>query len=244
MATHSSILVWRIPWTEDPGRLQSMGSQRVGYDWVTNTPLASIPSLGLLASLTFSTNLLLYFLNQALSLPSQFTLFILSPVIRVQLNLNSKFKEFRLLFLIVQSPSLSPSSEDIIQDIKNKLCAIFLRVFLYDIALSHCWKINGALGSFGLPTFFPVVRNPPANAEDVGSIPGLGRSTGEENSNPFQYSCLENPMDRGAWWPTVHWIAKSWTWRATEHEHARFFRKEKSGCGKESEEKTEVEKLH
>ena len=129
MATHSSILVWRIPWTEDPGRLQSMGSQRIGYDWVTNTPLASIPSLGLLASLTFSTNLLLYFLNHALSLPSQFTLFILSPVIRVQLNLNSKFKEFRLLFLIVQSPSLSPSSEDIIQDIKNKLYAIFLEYF-------------------------------------------------------------------------------------------------------------------
>ena len=114
VATHSSILVWRIPWTKELGRLQSMGLQRVGHDWVTNTPLASIPSLGLLASLTVSTNLILYFLNHALSLPSQFTLFILSPVIRVQLNLNSKFKEFGLIFLIVQSPSLSPYSEDII----------------------------------------------------------------------------------------------------------------------------------
>ena len=81
---------------------------------MTNTPLASIQSLGLLASLTVSTNLILYFLNHALSLPSQFTLFILTSVIRVQLNLNSKFKEFGLLFLIVQSPSLSPYSEDII----------------------------------------------------------------------------------------------------------------------------------
>ena len=44
-----------------------------------------------------------------------------------------------------------------------------------------------------------VVRNSPANAGDGDSIPGLGRSLGEGNGNPFQYSCLENPMDRGAW---------------------------------------------
>ena len=50
------------------------------------------------------------------------------------------------------------------------------------------------------------------NAGDLGSIPGLGRSPGEGNGNPFQYSCLENPMDRGAWWPTtVHGVAKSRT---------------------------------
>ena len=89
-----------------------------------------------------------------------------------------------------------------------------------------------------------VVRNPPVNAGDVGSIVGLGRSPGEENGNPLQYSCLENAMDRGGWQPTVHWIAKSWTWWATKREHTRFYRKEKSGCGKESEEKKEVEKLH
>ena len=41
---------------------------------------------------------------------------------------------------------------------------------------------------------------PPGNAGDPGSIPGLGRSPGEGNNNPLQYSCLENPMDRGAWW--------------------------------------------
>ena len=49
------------------------------------------------------------------------------------------------------------------------------------------------------------------NAGDLGSIPGLGRSPGEGNGNPLQYSCLENPMDRGAWWATVHRVAKSWT---------------------------------
>ena len=42
------------------------------------------------------------------------------------------------------------------------------------------------------------------NVGDLGSIPGLGRSPGEGNGNPLQYSCLENPMDRGAWWATVH----------------------------------------
>ena len=49
------------------------------------------------------------------------------------------------------------------------------------------------------------------NAGDPGSIPGLGRSPGEGNDNPLQYSCLENPMDRGIWRATVHWVAKSWT---------------------------------
>ena len=48
-----------------------------------------------------------------------------------------------------------------------------------------------------------VVKNPPDNAGDAGSIPGLGRSLGKGNGNPFQYSCLENPMDRGTWWATV-----------------------------------------
>ena len=49
------------------------------------------------------------------------------------------------------------------------------------------------------------------NAGDPGLIPGLRRSPGEENSNPLQYSCLENPMDREAWWATVHGVTKSRT---------------------------------
>ena len=60
-----------------------------------------------------------------------------------------------------------------------------------------------------------MVKNPLANAGDVrdpGSIPGLGRSPGGGHGNPLQYSSLENRMDRGAWWATVHGVAKSWTW--------------------------------
>ena len=59
-----------------------------------------------------------------------------------------------------------------------------------------------------------VVKNLPANAGDVrdtGVIPGSGRSPGGGHGNPLQYSCLENPMDRGAWWATVHRVTQSWT---------------------------------
>ena len=56
------------------------------------------------------------------------------------------------------------------------------------------------------------VKNPPANAGDVGSIPGPERSPGGGNGNPLLYSQLENPMDRGAWWATVQGVTESWTW--------------------------------
>ena len=52
------------------------------------------------------------------------------------------------------------------------------------------------------------MKNPPANAGDVGSIPGLGRYPGEGNHNPVQYACLGNPMDRGAWWPMIHGVTE------------------------------------
>ena len=56
-----------------------------------------------------------------------------------------------------------------------------------------------------------AVKNPPANAGDVGSVPGSGRSSGGWYGNPLQYSYLENPMDREAWWARVHGVPKSWT---------------------------------
>ena len=56
-----------------------------------------------------------------------------------------------------------------------------------------------------------MIRESAYNARDLGLIPGLGRSPGGGHRNPLQYSCLENPMDRGAWWATVRWVAKSQT---------------------------------
>ena len=54
-------------------------------------------------------------------------------------------------------------------------------------------------------------KESPCNGGDPGSIPGLGRSSGEGNGYPLQYSCMENSMDRGVWWATVHGVAKSQT---------------------------------
>ena len=74
----------------------------------------------------------------------------------------------------------------------------------------NCWII---IEGGGFPDGSGV-KNPPAHAGDAGDlglIPGSGRSPGGGNSNPLQYSCLENPMDRGAWWATVRGVAKSRT---------------------------------
>ena len=78
-------------------------------------------------------------------------------------------------------------------------CPLLFRLFVF------------LLSSFGASQVVPVVKNPPANAKEVrdtGSIPGSGRSPGGGHSNPFQYSYLENPMDRGAWQAVVHRITK------------------------------------
>ena len=72
------------------------------------------------------------------------------------------------------------------------------------------WVNTQNCGSFshGFPGG-SVVKNPPANAGDVGLLPQWERSPREENGNPLQYSCLENPMDRGIWLATVHGVRKS-----------------------------------
>ena len=69
-----------------------------------------------------------------------------------------------------------------------------------------------------------MVKNPPTNAGDVrdaGLIPGTGKCPEEGNGNLLQYSCLENPMDGGAWWAAVHNIAKSWTLKQLSTHHRK-----------------------
>ena len=70
-----------------------------------------------------------------------------------------------------------------------------------------------------------MVKSPPANAGDIrdmGSIPGSGRPLGEGHSNPLQYSCLKNPLDRGPWWAIVHGVTKNWSplKRLSMHTHS------------------------
>ena len=71
------------------------------------------------------------------------------------------------------------------------------------------WQLPGCV-TFSFPGGSDS-KESACNAGDLGLIPGSGRSLGEGNGNPLQYSCLENPMDRGAWWATVYGITKSWT---------------------------------
>ena len=71
-------------------------------------------------------------------------------------------------------------------------------------------ELEASRGKKGFPGG-SVIKNPAANAADTGSIPGSGRSPGRGNGSPFQYSCLENSMDRGAWQATVHGVTKSRT---------------------------------
>ena len=90
---------------------------------------------------------------------------------------------------------------------------IFLMQALFLMRLQHITYFVYTQGilNMGFPRV-TLVENPPANAGDtgdVGLITGSGRSPGGGNGNPFQYSCLGNPMDRGAWWATVHRVAKS-----------------------------------
>ena len=77
-----------------------------------------------------------------------------------------------------------------------------VRVVFEWVSMSRNWQ--GLSGG-------SVIKYPPANSGDTGLIPGSGRLHGEGNGNMLQYSCLENPMDRGAWWATVHGVAKSQT---------------------------------
>ena len=84
-------------------------------------------------------------------------------------------------------------------DGQGSVCPCILPTFIQVVCLSteFSWGFPGVL----------VAKNPPANAKEVRdtrSVPGSGRSPGEGNGNLLQYSCLENPMDRGAWWAAAH----------------------------------------
>ena len=95
-----------------------------------------------------------------------------------------------------------------------------IKITWHATRLLASWEKETPIGSshgYGEPgasQVAPVVKNPPASAGDIrdaGLIPGLGRSPEEGNSNPFQYSCLENSTDREAWCAAVHGVAKIWT---------------------------------
>ena len=102
------------------------------------------------------------------------------------------------------NPEIEPRSPALLED---SLLSEPHRQFLNDFKWTISWFILMEMedfpgGSDGKASAY--------NVGDPGSIPGSGRSPGEGSGNPFQYSCLENPTDGGAWWATVHGVAKSW----------------------------------
>ena len=98
--------------------------------------------------------------------------------------------------MLLHALPFTPELETWTESCDENLQKVFLKVFYLHIR--------------GLPDG-SVVKNPLANAGDVSSIPGSGRYPGGGNVNPLQYSCLGNPMDRGAWRATAYGVTKSWT---------------------------------
>ena len=160
MATHSSVLSWRIPGTGEPGGLLSMGSHRVGHDW---SDLAAT-----------------------------------AAAVAAYISHAEYFKFLQEIFI---QRVIFFKKVDYFQHLKG---------FTFEdnsIILSNVRIWNIVLHMVAL-----VVKNLPADAgdrdvRDTGLIPGLGRSPGGGHENPLQYSCLENPMDRGTWWATDHRVA-------------------------------------
>ena len=186
MARHSSTLAWRNPWRVEPGRLQSMGSQRVRHDWVTSlTSLTHGP--------TEKTDILIY---------------------KCSYLLNWGFTE--PWFNRIHGGSTGPKNI-IFTSGKNKnsqiktwsKCGCVEGCLRRPLMMPCLWIWAGLVcllltnARRGIPGS-SVVKNPPTNAGDMSSILRLGRSPGEGNGNLLQYSCLENPTDRGSWWATVH----------------------------------------
>ena len=173
MATHSSILAWRIPWREEPGELQSLGSQRVGHDQVTNTMQTQRLTLwrGLLADVGRDG---------------------------VENGSNGPIKSWP------SSPTGSASGNSTY----CRSAYVGSHGFHVCRAKNICGPVNVSFpgGASG--------KEPACNAQDIrdtGSIPGSERSPGGGHGNPLQYSCLENPVEGGAWWAIVHRAAQSQT---------------------------------
>ena len=108
--------------------------------------------------------------------------------------------------------------------------SIVLLVSTYPLHVWICWSSITYVRIFGLPWW--LSKESASNAGDPGSIPGLGRSPGEGNGNPFQCSCLENPTDRGAWRAIVHGVAESQIQlkQLSTHTHTFIYGHESESC--------------
>ena len=157
MATHSSTLAWKIPWTKEPCRLQSRGSQRVGHDWATSLHFTS-HSMATVFSLCSQL------------LPHAWAFSIYKIAHRIW---------FRILSIALRDELKVLNTVEWLND--------------YCFVLLDCYPLS----LLGFPGGLDG-KESACNAGDPGLIPGLGRSCGEGNGNPLQYSWVEDSMDKGA----------------------------------------------
>ena len=172
MATHSSTLAWKIPWMEEPHRLESMGSQTVGHDW----ELSVASSISLLMTNFHQCRMLN---TWSISIAMALSVWQKAKHSTDQQWKCHRWHQYSSIARCIQSVRIN-----------RRPC-----------------PIGGVPGG-------TVIMNPPANAghtRQAVSIPELGRFPGKGHGNPLQYSCLENPMDRGICWGTVHRVIKHQT---------------------------------
>ena len=228
MATHSSILAWRIPWTEELGELQSMGLQRVGHDRATNTHtdgsgVKSAPAMQetrdwplgqedpLEEEMATHSSILAWEVSwteepgglQSMGLQRVGRDWATEHTLTFKnREISQKNRDSWIFLKIKQNRNLVKKRK-----VHANLDINPSKTYKCFLSNSRCYRASTMYhkGFSGIV----VVKNLLANAGGLGSIPGLGRSPGAGHSNPLPYSCLEDhPMDRGAWRATVREISK------------------------------------
>ena len=187
MAPHSSTLAWKIPWTEKPGRLQSMGSLRVRHDWSDLAAAALLQGSFRLRDWT-----------QVSCISGRFFT-VWATREAHSLGRGCQILPATCFYMAVEL-------EKVFAFLKR---CTHITLYTYITQMDPCLSML----SSGLPQWLSG-KEPTCNAgnaRDTGLFPGSRRSPGGGHGNPLQYSCLENSMDRGAWWATVHRVAKSQT---------------------------------
>ena len=221
MATHASVLAWRIPWTEKPGGLQSIVSHRVRRDW---SDLACTHTHRNYRS--FQEKVKGEFVE--LSFPNR-TNDCITATTRINGQLVSGQNKFS--GYLTNGRGLRDEKAEKETKLESVArCPKGNHTMAWALQWAHCPLNMVRLPScafWGFLEASTVIQGFPwgsdgkestCNAGYPGSIPGSGRSPGEGNGYPLQYSCLGNPMDRGAWWAIVHGVAKSQT-RLSDSEH-------------------------
>ena len=229
MATHSSTLAWKLPWMEEPGRLQSMGSLRVGYDWATSLSLF-LSCIGEGNGNPLQCSCLENPKDGGASWAAVYGRVTQSWT---QLKRLSSSKIFFQIFWDLQLVELVTEGQLYFNILKTKnkiiLNIIYILFFLkkkntldwlfrlkiarirYKMCSTSCQKLRRCNRITGASQVAQVVKNTLANAGDVGVvglISRLGRSPGGGSGSPLRYSYL----DRGTWWAKVHRVTRSRTW--------------------------------